>query len=134
MTIKKLTSTLIIFIGLIMTIFLIFPHQKAAEDYTIDYLSSLKETAIIYEDSAYHLGEIPMGTLIKVSGIISKTDSKETPNIKKSDRFILELSDGKTKLHIINHSSTEFSLHDTVTVYGEYHGIIKADFVETSVD
>lgn len=123
---------MIIFVSMILVFKVINPNQISTTNYTESYLASLKEAAVLYDDTDYHAGEIPMRTVIKATGVITKTDGKNSPSIKKSDRFILELSDGQTKLHIINQSATDFSLHDTVTIYGEYNGIIKADLVEIS--
>lgn len=108
------------------------PSQKDVETYTIDYLLSLKKEAVAYEDSLFESGDIPMKALIKATGTITKTDSKTSPDIAKDDRFILLLSDGKTRLHVINSSAETPKLHETVTIYGEYNGIIVANLVETS--
>ncbi|GGI65272.1 hypothetical protein ACFQOY_06335 [Enterococcus alcedinis] len=133
LTKKRMILFIIVLVSFIFTFKGMIPNQMPTTNYTEDYLASLKEKAVLYEDSAYHAEEIPMRTLIKATGVITKTDGKNSPSIQKADRFVLELADGQTRLHIINQSTTDFSLHNTVTIYGEYNGIIKADLVEISM-
>ncbi|MBS7577677.1 MULTISPECIES: hypothetical protein [unclassified Enterococcus] len=80
-----------------------------------------------YTDEQYKLGEVPLHEFVQIKGEITKTDQKNNL-ISKNTRFILKTEQGKYQ--ILHGVDEKFKIGDTVTVYGEYYGFIKAMKIE----
>lgn len=84
---------------------------------------NIEKKAKIYDDADYKNGEVPQNEYVKLSGKIIKSDGEEGI-VEKGNRFILETEGGRYQ--IVNGVETELRTGDSVDVFGEYYGIIKA--------
>lgn len=76
-----------------------------------------------YTDKQYKNGEVVLHEYVQVQGEIVKIDG-EGKRVEKNSRFILKTKDGQYQ--IINGIDCDFEIGDSVIVYGEYYGFIKA--------
>ena len=84
---------------------------------------NIEKKAKIYDDADYKNGDVPQNDYVKLSGKIIKSDGEEGI-VEKGNRFILETEGGRYQ--IVNGVETELKTGDSVDVFGEYYGIIKA--------
>lgn len=84
---------------------------------------NIEKKAKIYDDADYKNGDVPQNEYVKLSGKIIKSDGEEGI-VEKGNRFILETEGGRYQ--IVNGVETELKAGDSVDVFGEYYGIIKA--------
>lgn len=103
-------------------------ENEISDSFSNEYLNNLKENGKEYELKSFENGEVKQKELVKVSGIVTLTDSKNKEKIKKSDRFVIE--EKGARVQVINTSQTEIRVDDIVTVYGEYNGLISANLIE----
>lgn len=82
----------------------------------------------VYPIVAYQTNQVPLNSLVKLSGKITQTDHPDGQSGKKNSRFILEVDN--QRYHIFNESYLDFAVADRVTVFGEYYGFIQARIIQ----
>jgi hypothetical protein len=117
---SALKSLVLLLLGLVS---LTACADKKAENFAQQSSQPLSQKAKIYTDEQYQNGEVALHDYVQIQGKISKTDEKDG-HIKKDSRFILKTTAGNYQ--VINATDTSLQTGDTVTVYGEYYGFIKA--------
>ncbi|BAL62701.1 hypothetical protein QQG09_00120 [Melissococcus plutonius] len=101
--------------------------EKTTNQFSHETIQRIKKTAKSYSENELQSGQVPLHTYLQLTGKIIKSDSK-TATIKREDRFILE--SGQNHYQVFNEQSMKLKIGDTITVYGEYYGFLKAIFVE----
>ncbi|AIM24548.1 hypothetical protein [Melissococcus plutonius] len=101
--------------------------EKTTNQFSHETIQRIKKTAKSYSENELQSGQVPLHTYLQLTGKIIKSDSK-TATIKREDRFIFE-SD-QNHYQVFNEQSMKLKIGDTITVYGEYYGFLKAIFVE----
>lgn len=102
-------------------------EKEKQTDFSSASEQGIKKKAKEYTEEELQNDEVPLNEYIKLTGKIEKSDG-EGETLKKGDRFIL--SSGSSQYQVFNEQEQSFSIGDTVTVYGEYYGFIKAFLIE----
>lgn len=101
--------------------------SKQLDDFT-QVAQSKTDHYQVYPTAAYQTNQVPLNSLVKLSGKITQTDHSDGSSVKRNSRFVLEVDN--QRYHIFNESESEFVVADRVTVFGEYYGFIQARIIQ----
>lgn len=87
-----------------------------------------KKGAKTYTNTQFKQGRIPYRSGIKLHGQIIQTDAKNKQRIGKNDRIVLRQNG--TKYQVLVACQKTLKMNQTVTVYGTFMGLIRADWIE----
>lgn len=119
---RKITFLLILIISVSV---LTGCNRKQVEAFNQDTLNEngIVSKAKVYTDAQYQSGDVPLHKFVQLKGKITDTDQKDNL-VKKNARFVLKTDKGRYQ--IINDVEGNYEIGDTVIIYGEYYGFIKA--------
>lgn len=88
----------------------------------------IKKNANAYSEKEFQDNEVPLHDFVQLTGEITMSEKKSSAMIEKGTRFVIQ--SGDSQYQIFNEQTLPLKVGETVTVYGEYYGFIKAILIE----
>lgn len=95
-------------------------------EFTQKTKEGIKKNAKQYTEKEFQSANVPLNEFVQISGEIIQSDREK--KIEKGDRFLLK--SGSSRYQVFNEQDIPIHVGDSVIVYGEYYGFIKAILVE----